>query len=145
MQLCLWLKISRSIGIYIYLRKHRFQLIRAKLCSTHKWYRSRSLLAIYLFRRLVYFIKHYLATPWRVAVKYCHFLGRHVTGPDQGFLVSPLILTLKPWERGCINNSDVRGEQIRSESDPVRSDFGTKIFISDRIGLIKLLRSRIGL
>jgi hypothetical protein len=22
----------------------------------------------------------------RVAVKYCHFLGRHVTGPDQGFL-----------------------------------------------------------
>jgi hypothetical protein len=26
-----------------------------------------------LFRRLVYFIKEYLATPWRVAVKYCHF------------------------------------------------------------------------
>jgi hypothetical protein len=46
------------------------------------WYRLRSLLAIYLFRRLVYFIKEYLATPWRVAVKYCHFLGRHVTGPS---------------------------------------------------------------
>jgi hypothetical protein len=24
-----------------------------------------------------------------------------LTGPDQGFLVSPLVLTLKPWERGC--------------------------------------------
>jgi hypothetical protein len=23
-----------------------------------------------------------------------------LTGPDQGFLVSPLVLTLKPWERG---------------------------------------------
>jgi hypothetical protein len=23
-----------------------------------------------------------------------------VTGPDQGFLVSRLVLTLKPWERG---------------------------------------------
>jgi hypothetical protein len=22
-------------------------------------------------------------------------------GPDQGFLVSRLVLTLKPWERGC--------------------------------------------
>jgi hypothetical protein len=38
----------------------------------------------------------------------------------------------------------VRGVKIRSESDPIRSDFGTKIFISDRIGLIKLFRSRIG-
>ncbi len=43
--------------------------------------------------------------------------------------------------------------QIRSESDPnpnpirsdrIRSDFGTKILISDRIGLEKLFRSRIG-
>jgi hypothetical protein len=25
-----------------------------------------------------------------------------LTGPDQGFLVSRLVLTLKPWERGCI-------------------------------------------
>jgi hypothetical protein len=25
-----------------------------------------------------------------------------LTGPDQGFLVSPLVLTRKPWERGCI-------------------------------------------
>ena len=24
-----------------------------------------------------------------------------LTGPEQGFLVSPLVLTLKPWERGC--------------------------------------------
>ena len=24
-----------------------------------------------------------------------------LTGQDQGFLVSPLVLTLKPWERGC--------------------------------------------
>jgi hypothetical protein len=24
-----------------------------------------------------------------------------LTGPDQGFLVSRLVLTLKPWERGC--------------------------------------------
>jgi hypothetical protein len=43
-----------------------------------------------------------LLTPWRVAVKYCHFLGRHVTGPDQGFLVSRLVLKLKPWERGWL-------------------------------------------
>ena len=34
-----------------------------------------------------------------------------------------------------------RGVQIRSESD----SFGTKIFISDWIGLIKLFCSRIGL
>jgi hypothetical protein len=57
-----------------------------------------------LFRRLVYFIKEYLATLSRVAVKYCHFC-RHVTGPDQGFLVSRLVLTLKPWERGCQTDS----------------------------------------
>jgi hypothetical protein len=25
-----------------------------------------------------------------------------LTGPDQGFLVSRLVLTLKPWERGCV-------------------------------------------
>jgi hypothetical protein len=24
-----------------------------------------------------------------------------LTGQDQGFLVSRLVLTLKPWERGC--------------------------------------------
>ena len=35
-----------------------------------------------------------------------------------------------------------RGVQIRS--DQIRSDFGTKIYISDRIGLIKLFRSQIG-
>jgi hypothetical protein len=35
-----------------------------------------------------------------------------------------------------------RGVQIRSETDPIRSDFGTKY--SFRIGLIKLFRSRIG-
>ena len=34
-----------------------------------------------------------------------------------------------------------RGVQIRS--DRIRSNFGTKIFISDWIGLIKLFRSRI--
>jgi hypothetical protein len=28
-------------------------------------------------------------------------LGSHVTGPDQGFLVSPLVVIRKPWERGC--------------------------------------------
>ena len=32
----------------------------------------------------------------------------------------------------------------KSDPNPIRSDFGTKIFISDRIGLIKLFRSRIG-
>jgi hypothetical protein len=79
---CSW----KSPEISVYLRKHRrdlqrFQLIRAKLRSTHKYYRLRSLLAIYLFRRLVYFIKEYLATPWRVAIKYCHFLGS--TWPTQ--------------------------------------------------------------
>ena len=26
-----------------------------------------------------------------------------LTGPDQGFLVSPLVLTQKPWERGWVN------------------------------------------
>jgi hypothetical protein len=31
------------------------------------------------------------------------------------------------------------------KSNPIRSDFGAKIYISDRIGLIKLFRSRIGL
>ena len=43
-----------------------------------------------------------------------------------------------------------RGVQIRSESDPnpirsdrIRSDFGTKTLISDRIELEKLFRSRI--
>jgi hypothetical protein len=40
-------------------------------------------------------------TPWRVDVKYIHMLVSHVTGPNQGFLVSPLVLTRKPWERGC--------------------------------------------
>jgi hypothetical protein len=25
-----------------------------------------------------------------------------LTGPDQGFLVFPLVLTRKPWERGCL-------------------------------------------
>jgi hypothetical protein len=34
---------------------------------------------------------------------------------------------------------------IRIRSDRIRSDFGTKIFISNRIGLIKLFRIRIGL
>ena len=33
----------------------------------------------------------------------------------------------------------------KSESDRIHSDFGTKIFISDWIGFIKLFRSRIGL
>ena len=33
---------------------------------------------------------------------------------------------------------------IRIRSDRIRSDFGTKILISDRIGLEKLFRSRIG-
>jgi hypothetical protein len=31
-----------------------------------------------------------------------------LTGPDQGFLVSPLVLTLKPWERGWLGH--FRGE-----------------------------------
>jgi hypothetical protein len=39
----------------------------------------------------------------------------------------------------------IRGVQIRNRSDRIRSDFGTKILISNRIGLIKLFRSRIGL
>jgi hypothetical protein len=26
-----------------------------------------------------------------------------LTAPDQGFLVSRLVLTLKPWERGCFH------------------------------------------
>jgi hypothetical protein len=42
-----------------------------------------------------------------VCVKYCHFLGRHITGPDQGFLVSPLVLILKTWERGCISTLEM--------------------------------------
>ena len=41
-----------------------------------------------------------------------------------------------------LTNISIRGVQIRS--DRIRSDFGTKIYISDRIGLIKLFRSRIG-
>ena len=36
----------------------------------------------------------------------------------------------------------IRGVQIRSESNRIRSDFGTKILISDWIGLIKLFRTR---
>jgi hypothetical protein len=35
-------------------------------------------------------------------------------------------------------------EVCKSDPNPIRSDFGTKIFISDWIGLIKLFRSRIG-
>ena len=31
-----------------------------------------------------------------------------LTGPDQGFLVSRLVLTLKPWERGWGHSFDVR-------------------------------------
>jgi hypothetical protein len=27
-----------------------------------------------------------------------------LTGPDQGFLVSRLVLTLKPWERGWLQS-----------------------------------------
>jgi hypothetical protein len=46
-----------------------------------------------------------------------------------------------------IKNIRSRGVQIRSEinPNPIRLDFGTKIFISDWIGLIKLFHSRIGL
>ena len=56
-----------QLEISVYLRKHRrslqsFKLIRAKLRSTHKYSIEKSL-AVYLFRRLVYFIKEYLATP----------------------------------------------------------------------------------
>ena len=31
-----------------------------------------------------------------------------MTGPDQGFLVSRLVLTLKPWERGWANSCSVK-------------------------------------
>jgi hypothetical protein len=50
----------------------------------------------------------------------------------------------KTAQRGYIYT---RGVQIQPETDPdrIRSDFGTKIYISDRIGLIKLFRIRIGL
>ncbi len=56
-----------------------------------------------------------------------------------------------PASRFVIESLCNRGVQIRSESDPnpirsdrIRSDFGTEILISDRIGLEKLFRSRIG-
>jgi hypothetical protein len=29
-----------------------------------------------------------------------------LTGPDQSFLVSPLVLTLKPWKRGWLWSCD---------------------------------------
>ena len=37
---------------------------------------------------------------------YCQLMANQnakLTGPDQGFLVSRLVLTLKPWERGWSN------------------------------------------
>jgi hypothetical protein len=37
-----------------------------------------------------------------------------------------------------------KSDPIPMRSDRICSDFGTKIFISDQIGLIKLFRSRIG-
>jgi hypothetical protein len=37
-----------------------------------------------------------------------------------------------------------RGVQIRSESDRIRSDFGTKIYISDRIDKVVSQSDRIG-
>jgi hypothetical protein len=41
-----------------------------------------------------------------------------LTGPDKGFLVSPLVLTLKPWERGCLISSVLQAiVQTKSETD----------------------------
>jgi hypothetical protein len=98
---CSW----KSPEISVYLRKHRhlfidFSWFVPNFALHINWYRLRSLLAIYLFRRLVYFIKEYIATPWRVAVKYCHFSGRHVTGPDQGFLVARIVQSSSHWSPG---------------------------------------------
>jgi hypothetical protein len=47
-----------------------------------------------------------------------------LTGPDQGFLVSPLVLTRKPWERGwekpCFFEFCMRRP---TASDPVLSHY----------------------
>ena len=34
-----------------------------------------------------------------------------LTGPDQGFLVSRFVLTLKPWERGCMSSIQSGGSE----------------------------------
>ena len=44
-----------------------------------------------------------------------------LTGPDQGFLVSPLVLTRKPWERGC---TKLPLHYMRRESTLDVEDFG---------------------
>ena len=48
-----------------------------------------------------------------------------LTGPDQGFLVSRLVLTLKPWERGWYDPAKARnGSQGQIYGGPL----GTCIF-----------------
>jgi hypothetical protein len=46
---------------------------------------------------------------------------------------SKVTIKLKFYYSNLKNAVETRGVQIRSETDPIRSDFGTKIFISDRI------------
>jgi hypothetical protein len=41
-------------------------------------------------------------------------------------------------------NASIGSRGVQIQSDRILSDFGTKIFILDWIGLIKLFRSRIG-
>jgi hypothetical protein len=63
----------------------------AKLTRTHENHKNTNMLNCYcqlsnsvIFRQIV------LANQ-----------NAKLTGPDQGFLVSPLVLKRKPWERGC--------------------------------------------
>jgi hypothetical protein len=48
---------------------------------------------------------------------------RHVTDPDQGFLVSRLVLTLKPWERGWMGVvKSIYGTRICSTIPPLKEN-----------------------
>ena len=40
-----------------------------------------------------------------------------LTGPDQGFLVSRLVLTLKPWERGWESSGGPPDDSYTDETD----------------------------
>ena len=68
-----------------------------------------------------------------------------LTGPDQGFLVSPLVLTQKPWERGWVRelgigvgiglsykNSTLTTVTIYTAGHLVKINFIRKIFFGTK-------------
>jgi hypothetical protein len=131
MQLCLWLKIN--------LQKYRYILENIDGdFRDFSWFVPNFALHInnidwevfWLFicfedLYIWYFIKKYLATPWRVAVKYCHFLGRDVTGPDQGFpvnsnntgTITQVNMPILAWSQPCKEIALLKGLRRVSRSE----------------------------